>query len=110
MKITAQPVTDSLGHQPVCGNIFLEDLKAHPLGETAKEVVWREKLELKEYVLSQLTGHVKFSLLANRLISVNKYPPTTRVRAGSTASGIRIIQTPTEEFRAKKTGIFSRKL
>lgn len=110
MAITAQQVTDSQGQQPISGDIYREDLKAHSLGESPNEDVWSEWVEVRECVLSRLLDLDKFSMLASRLININNYSPMMKVQAGSTVSGTRVIVTETEEFRARRSTVYSRKV
>ena len=110
MRITARQVRSSTGHLPVHEGLFLSDLKAQPLGTgEEKKSVWEVDVKLCKDSLMRLLRHKELSLLAARLISLEKIPESTVVLAGY-GGGVRVIRTQQKEYREKKREIHTRSI
>ncbi len=98
MKITARRVRDGRGLRPLVQDYFHDELGTVSL-RGAGEDVWIV-LDLAQFfssTLQELATQDRFHRLVNRLVTVNKYPPETKVLA-ATKAGARIIEIKGRQF------------
>ncbi len=109
-QYSAQAVRDSSGRRPVVEGLFYSDLRVEKKG-VAKYGVWNVFVPLSiKCKLGDLTGNVKFSLLAQHMVNVRGINMNMEVRAGISVKGIRCIKTRKKEYRSKGKMIFDRRL
>ncbi len=82
--------------------------RAQPPKENKRDV-WATQIVLSNTTLGAIMDTEKYSLLANRLINLNRVPPDLTVMAGHKAGTV-AIRVGTKEYRSWGYLIYERKL
>ena len=110
MRITARQVRDGRGLRPLVEDLFHDGMGTQSLRRSGEDV-WIV-LDLAKFFSSTLQGLVNqdnFNRLADRLITINKYPPETKVLAAA-KSGVRIIEIKGKQFLEVGYTVYQRDL